>query len=243
MPKQGLGMLLFRDMLGRRQCRDSVDGNPGQDSCHNRLCWGACSVALERGKEWHSRNFRCVNFLGVMSLGQIRSTLVHVVHHFTWVSTTQSEASVRCFLSVSFFLLVRQAATLWSFENGHVQESRMLASNGSYFGTSLIMGRIRTTPRAPTIQEQGRMEEREKADDAAAVIAWAEDQNSLVLKPKTWQRISASASVIYKNALSVLAIKKEGWSELQNRNTCKIQPDSGPPQNIRCTLLQQVKRG
>jgi len=47
----------------------------------------------------------------------------------------------------------------------------MLASNGSYFGTSLIMGRIRTTPRAPTIQEQGRMEEREKADDAAAVIA------------------------------------------------------------------------
>ena len=33
---------------------------------------------------------------------------------------------------------------------------------------------------------------------------------------------------------------------MQNRNTCKIRPDSGLPQNlhdVRCTLLQQVKRG
>jgi len=33
---------------------------------------------------------------------------------------------------------------------------------------------------------------------------------------------------------------------LQNRSTCKIRPDSGLPQNlhdVRCTLLQQVKRG
>jgi hypothetical protein len=37
-----------------------------------------------------------------MSLGQIPSTLVHVSHHFKWVSTTKSEASVHC---VSFFLL------------------------------------------------------------------------------------------------------------------------------------------
>jgi len=62
-------------------------------------------------------------------------------------------------------------------------------------------------------------------DVRRAVIACAEDQNSLVLKPRTWQRISASASVIYKSVLSELTIKKEGWSELQNRNTCKIRPD------------------
>ena len=78
------------------------------------------------------------------------------------------------------------------------------------------------------------------------VIACAEDQNSLVLKPRTWQRISASASVHYKSVLSELTIKKEGWPKSQNRNTCKIRPDSGLPQNVhdvRCTLLQQVKRG
>jgi hypothetical protein len=69
-------------------------------------------------------------------------------------------------------------------------------------------------------------------DVRRAVIACAEDQNSLVLKPRTWQRISAAASIIYTSVLSELTIKKEGWSELQNRNTCKIRPDSGLPQNL-----------
>jgi len=83
-------------------------------------------------------------------------------------------------------------------------------------------------------------------DVRQAVIVCAEDQNSLVLKPRTWQRISASASVIYKSVLSELTIQKESRSELQNCNTCKIRPDSGLSQNmhkVRCTLLQQVKRG
>ena len=57
----------------------------------------------------------------------------------------------------------------------------MLASNGSYFGTSFIMGRIRTTTRPPTIQEQGRMEESERADDAAAVAKRAADDAAAVI--------------------------------------------------------------
>ena len=79
-----------------------------------------------------------------------------------------------------------------------------------------------------------------------AVITCAEDQNSLVVKQRTWQQILASASVIYKTQLPALTIQKEGWSALQNGNTCKIRSDSGLPHNlhnVRCTLSQKVTRG
>ena len=79
-----------------------------------------------------------------------------------------------------------------------------------------------------------------------AVITCAEDQNSLVVKQRTCKQILASASVIYKTVLSDLTIKKEGWSELHNGNTCKIRPDSGLAHNlhnVRCTLSQKVTRG
>jgi len=75
-----------------------------------------------------------------------------------------------------------------------------------------------------------------------AVITCAEDQNSLVVKQRTWQQILASASVIYKTQLPALTIKKEGWSALQNGNTCKIRSDSGLAHNlhdVRCTLSEK----
>ena len=67
-----------------------------------------------------------------------------------------------------------------------------------------------------------------------AVITCAEDQNSLVVKQRTWQQILASASVIYKTQLPALTIQKEGWSALQNGNTCKIRSDSRarPPTKV-----------
>ena len=59
-------------------------------------------------------------------------------------------------------------------------------------------------------------------DVRQAVIKSAEDQNSLVLKPRRWHRILALASFIYKSALSELTIRKERCPELQCHNTCKI---------------------
>ena len=82
------------------ECRGRVDGNPGQDSCHN--CLYSCSAALEWGEEWHPRNCRCVKFPGrnkqfiysvytkdtLNEKGQARDTRVHV--HFNAPNWTKN---------------------------------------------------------------------------------------------------------------------------------------------------------
>ena len=83
MPKQGLDVSLLRDILGCRQCRGSVDGNPGRILV--RIAFLEVRVRL-RWSEVRSGIPEIVgaqNFPGLMILGQMLSNLVHVACHLT----------------------------------------------------------------------------------------------------------------------------------------------------------------